>query len=83
MHDPRFLHDPAIGLQFLYAVPAAKIVVIPAMEVFVPFNEATIEKLGFDIGRLVPFRLEYQCLHVDVDELDAEPVFEVLLKDTA
>ncbi len=53
------------------------------MEVFVPFNEATIEKLGFDIGRLVPFRLEYQCLHVDVDELDAEPVFEVLLKDTA
>lgn len=61
------------------------IVVIPAMEVFIPFNEATIEKFGFDIGRLVPFRLEYQCFHVDVDddELDAEPVFEVLLKDTA
>ncbi len=35
------------------------------MEVFIPFSEAMVEKLGLDLGRLVPFQLEYECLHFE------------------
>ena len=33
------------------------------MKVFVPFSEVLIERLGLNIGELVPFQLEYECLH--------------------
>ncbi len=32
------------------------------MKVFVPYNEVLFERLGLDIGELVPFQLEYKCL---------------------
>ncbi|MCZ6658239.1 MAG: hypothetical protein O7C67_13160 [Gammaproteobacteria bacterium] len=38
------------------------------MEVFIPFSEVMVEKLGLDLGRLVPFQLEYECLHLEVEE---------------
>ena len=64
------------------------------MEVFVPFNEKLVEEFGCDIGRLVPFQIEYKCYRVN-EELGtlimvesigndvAEPALEVLLKETA
>ena len=42
------------------------------MEVFIPFSEAMVEKLGFDLGRLVPFQLEYECLHLEAETPKSE-----------
>jgi hypothetical protein len=36
------------------------------MKVFVPFSEELIEKLGLEMGDLVPFDLDYECLHTKV-----------------
>jgi hypothetical protein len=39
------------------------------MKVFVPFSEALVEPLmaemGFALGELVPFQLEYECLRMN------------------
>ncbi len=43
------------------------------MKVFVPFNEELFERLGLNIGELVPFQLEYECLRVD-DQNDISEV---------
>ncbi len=32
------------------------------MKVFVPFTEELFERWGLNIGELVPFQLEYECL---------------------
>ena len=35
------------------------------MKVFVPFSESLLEETGLDLGVLVPFKLEYECLRVN------------------
>ena len=35
------------------------------MKVFIPFNEELMERLGLNIGELVPFQLEYECLSLE------------------
>lgn len=32
------------------------------MKIFVPFCESLVEELGLNLGELVPFQLEYECL---------------------
>ena len=32
-------------------------------KIFVPFSEELIEMFGLGLGDLVPFDLEYECLH--------------------
>ncbi len=44
------------------------------MKVFIPFSEALIEQMGFSIGDLVPFQLEYQCLRMQESDPDADAV---------
>ena len=44
------------------------------MKVFIPFSEELIEKLGLEMGDLVPFDLDYECLHTKVPPPLAKPV---------
>ncbi len=46
------------------------------MKVFVPYNEVLIERLGLNIGELVPFQLEYQCLRQE-DQNDLSEVSSI------
>ncbi len=47
------------------------------MKVFVHFNEALVERLGLNIGDLVPFQLEYECLRLE-DQNDISEVFSIV-----
>lgn len=46
------------------------------MKIFVPFTEdlsgKLIDELGLNLGDLVPFQLDYQCLRLGEDFCDAE-----------
>ena len=48
-------------------------------QVFVPFSEPLIEALGLSIGELVPFQLEYDCLHLADADLENEGWLEVAI----
>ncbi|MDP6376472.1 MAG: hypothetical protein QF921_04745 [Pseudomonadales bacterium] len=48
-------------------------------EFFVPFSEAMVAETGFDMGPLVPFKLEYDCVHTVISESGSEP--EIALTD--
>ena len=48
-----------------------------SMKVFVPFNEALVERVGLNIGDLVPFQLEYECLRLE-DQNDISEVFSIV-----
>jgi hypothetical protein len=43
------------------------------MKVFVPFSEELLEKLGLEMGDLVPFDLDYECLRTREDSA-ANPI---------
>ena len=47
------------------------------MKVFVPFSEVLIERLGLNIGDLVPFQLEYECLRLE-DQNDFSEVSSIV-----
>ena len=34
------------------------------MKVFVPFSETLVKETGLELGHLVPFKLEYECLRL-------------------
>ena len=34
------------------------------MKIFVPFCESLVDELGLNLGELVPFKLDYECLRV-------------------
>jgi len=46
------------------------------MKIFVPYTEdlsgRLIDELGLNLGDLVPFQLDYQCLRLGEDFSDAE-----------
>ncbi|MCZ6616622.1 MAG: hypothetical protein O7E57_00710 [Gammaproteobacteria bacterium] len=52
------------------------------MKVFVPFSEVLIERLGLNIGDLVPFRLEYECLRRE-DQNDISEVSPIVEASTS
>ncbi len=52
------------------------------MKVFVPFSEVLIERLGLNIGDLVPFRLEYKCLRRE-DQNDISEVSPIVEESTS
>jgi len=46
------------------------------MKIFVPFSEPLIEATGLDLGRLVPFNLDYECVRLagwEAVDVSAEP----------
>ncbi len=47
------------------------------MKVFVPYNELLFERLGLNMGDLVPFRLEYKCLRQE-DQNDLSEVSSIV-----
>jgi hypothetical protein len=46
------------------------------MKVFIPYTEAfgskLMDELGLNLGDLVPFQLDYECLRLGEDFCDAE-----------
>ena len=52
------------------------------MKVFVPFSEVLIERLGLNIGDLVPFQLEYECLR-RADQNDISEVSPIVEESTS
>jgi len=47
---------------------------IAMREIFVPFSEAMVAETGLDMGRLVPFKLEYDrvCVVIGQDGTETE-----------
>jgi hypothetical protein len=46
------------------------------MKVFIPFSEELIEKLGLEMGDLVPFDLDYECLRTQEPPVVEPPASE-------
>ena len=63
-----------------------------AHQVFVPFSEELMERIGFPMGELVPFQIEYQCIRLlangeeqiildQTDEVILDQMDEVILDE--